>query len=78
MGVATVSAMTRGLAPGYCARTTTVGGTTSGYSEIGRALIESSPARKMSTESTAAKIGRSMKNFERFMGRPLGERLVVG
>src|SRR3546814_1099309 len=32
-GAATVSAMTLGLAPGYCARTTTVGGTTSGRSE---------------------------------------------
>jgi hypothetical protein len=31
-GVATVSAITLGLAPGYCARTTTDGGTTSGYS----------------------------------------------
>ena len=34
-GAATVSAITFGFAPGYCARTTTVGGTTSGYSEIG-------------------------------------------
>ena len=34
-GAATVSAITLGLAPGYWARTTTVGGTTSGYSEIG-------------------------------------------
>ncbi len=34
-GEATVSAITLGLAPGNCAFTTTVGGTTSGYSEIG-------------------------------------------
>ena len=34
-GVATVSAMVAGLAPGNCAVTTTDGGTTSGYSEIG-------------------------------------------
>ena len=34
-GDATVSAITLGLAPGNCAFTTTVGGTTSGYSEIG-------------------------------------------
>ena len=80
IGVATVSAITRGLAPGYCARTTIVGGTTSGYSEIGSARIESSPARKISRESTAAKIGRSMKNFERFMRRPLssGMRPAAG
>ncbi|CAM5213698.1 hypothetical protein BTHI11S_00657 [Bosea thiooxidans] len=77
IGVATVSAITRGLAPGYCARTTTVGGTTSGYSEIGRALIESSPATKIRTERTAAKIGRSMKNLERFMGRPLSSGLCL-
>ena len=34
-GDATVSAMTFGFAPGYVARTTTVGGTTCGYSLIG-------------------------------------------
>ena len=34
-GVATVSEITRGFAPGNCARTTTCGGATSGYSEIG-------------------------------------------
>ncbi|MGT2500118.1 hypothetical protein ACVOMS_03245 [Bradyrhizobium guangxiense] len=54
------------------ARTTTEGGTTSGYSEIGIANSEISPARKISTERTPAKIGRSMKNFERFMVLPLG------
>jgi hypothetical protein len=66
MGVATVSAMTFGFAPGYCARTTTDGGTTSGYSEIGIARSASKPATKMSTDSTPAKIGRSMKNLDRF------------
>ena len=64
IGVATVSAMTLGLAPGYCARTTTDGGTTSGYSEIGITRSASSPATKMSTDSTPAKIGRSTKNLE--------------
>jgi hypothetical protein len=49
------------------ARTTTLGGTTSGYSPTGNKGIEMSPARKMMTESTIAKIGRSMKNFEMFM-----------
>ncbi len=67
MGVDTVSAMTLGLAPGYCARTTTVGGTTSGYSEIGSAGSDSSPATKIRVDSTPAKIGRSMKNLEKFM-----------
>src|SRR6185295_8332270 len=68
IGVATVSAITFGLAPGYCARTTTVGGATSGYSEIGSAGIDSNPPRKISIDSTPAKIGRSMKNLEKFMG----------
>src|SRR3954463_6659209 len=67
IGVATVSAITFGLAPGYCARTTMDGGTTSGYSEIGIARSARRPATKMRTDMTPAKIGRSMKNLERFM-----------
>ncbi len=66
-GIATVSAITFGFAPGYCARTTTDGGTTSGYSAIGRLLSAIAPARKMRSEMTPAKMGRSMKNLERFM-----------
>jgi len=68
IGVDTVSAMTLGLAPGYCARTTTVGGATSGYSEIGSAGSDSSPATKISVDSTPAKIGLSMKNLEKIHG----------
>ena len=67
-GVATVSAITLGLAPGYTARTTTEGGTTSGYSLIGSAGIASRPETKMTIDSTAAKIGLSMKNLENSMG----------
>src|SRR5689334_9509277 len=66
-GVATVSAITFGFAPGYCARTTIDGGTTSGYSEIGSPRTAIRPPRNISSDSTPAKIGRSMKNFERFM-----------
>src|SRR5277367_941960 len=66
-GVATVSAITFGLAPGNCAFTTTDGGTTSGYSEIGSCVIAISPARKMMMEITPAKIGRSTKNLDRLM-----------
>src|SRR5258706_7013472 len=73
-GVATVSAMTFGFAPGYCARTTTEGGTTSGYSEIGRLRTAINPARKISSDSTPAKIGRSIKNFDRFIGDTSGPR----
>src|ERR1700761_5940460 len=66
-GVATVSAMVCGLAPGNCAVTTTEGGTTSGYSEMGSWVMAIRPARKMMTEITPAKIGRSIKNLERFI-----------
>ena len=67
-GVATVSAITFGLAPGYCARTTIDGGTTSGYSAMGMLRIAIRPAMKISSDSTPAKIGRSIKNLERFIG----------
>src|SRR6185312_3617729 len=70
IGVATVSAITFGLAPGYCARTTIEGGETSGYSELGRLRSAIRPAISISSESTPAKIGRSMKNYDRFMGFP--------
>src|ERR1700744_2565732 len=66
-GVATVSATVSGLAPGNRAVTTTEGGTTSGYSEIGNCIIAIRPARKMPTEITPAKIGRSMKNLDKDM-----------
>src|SRR3569833_1005855 len=66
-GVATVSAMVWGLAPGKRAVTTTEGGTTSGYSLIGNCVIAIRPARKMMVEITPAKIGRSMKNLDRLM-----------
>src|SRR5690606_24416411 len=69
-GEATVSAMTLGLAPGYWARTTTDGGTTSGYSAMGSWNMASRPASSTTTDSTPAKIGRSMKNREIFMGIP--------
>src|SRR5476651_2769497 len=66
-GAATVSAMIFGLAPGYCARTTTDGGTTSGYSEIGNRKIEIRPATKIMIDKTAAKIGLSTKKREMFI-----------
>src|SRR5690242_941668 len=49
------------------ARTTTEGGTTSGYSLIGSVSIAIRPAMKITIESTAAKIGRSMKKRDRRM-----------
>jgi hypothetical protein len=68
-GEATVWAIVSGLAPGKLARTWMVGGTTSGYSLIGSICIDRSPAMVMTIDSTVAKMGRSMKNREMFMGR---------
>src|SRR5258705_6808447 len=59
--------MTFGLAPGYAARTTTVGGTTLGYSLTGRRTSARLPAARISSEMTTAKIGRSMKNCASFI-----------
>src|SRR5438477_6845689 len=59
--------MVFGFAPGYVARTTIVGGTTSGYSLIGRRTIAISPTMKITIESTPAKIGRRMKKWEKFI-----------
>src|SRR5260370_6539336 len=65
----TVAAMVFGDAPGYWPLTTTVGGTISGYSLIGSTGIARIPAAVMRIASTVAKIGRSMKNDEMFIGR---------
>src|SRR5579883_3374425 len=46
-----------------------VGGTTSGYSLMGRAVIASTPASTITIEITPAKIGRSMKKRDRPMDR---------
>src|SRR5436189_6073862 len=59
--------MVFGFAPGYVARTTIVGGTTSGYSLIGNRTIAIRPTMKMMIESTPAKIGRRMKKWEKFI-----------
>ena len=66
-GEATVSAITLGFAPGNAARTTTVGGTTPGYSLIGSLKSASPPATTISSERTMAKIGRVMKKDENFI-----------
>jgi hypothetical protein len=41
-----------------------VGGATSGYSLTGSANMEISPAARVASDNTTAKIGRSMKNLE--------------
>src|SRR5690606_41690662 len=72
-GEATVSPITLGLAPGNSARTTTVGGTTSGSSLIGSWNSEMAPPMRITSDSTAAKIGRLTKNCEKFMTHSGGE-----
>src|SRR5919108_4532421 len=66
-GDATVSAITVGFAPGYVVRTTTVGGTTSGYSLRGSRKYAMAPITKMMIDITPAKIGRLIKKLEIFM-----------
>src|SRR4051812_30597689 len=68
-GVETVSAMVLGFAPGYCAVTMMVGGTTSGYSLTGSSQSAMAPTRKMMMDKTPAKMGRLMKKSEKFMIR---------
>ena len=66
IGVATVSASTFGFAPGYTARTTTVGGAISGYCAMGNWNAAMPPTSTMTMDRTAAKIGRRMKKWEKF------------
>src|SRR5688572_7520749 len=63
-GAATVCSSVAAEAPGYTARTVTTGGAISGYCAIGSTRIAASPAMTMKIESTAAKIGRSIKKRE--------------
>jgi hypothetical protein len=65
MGEATVSETTSAVAPANRAVTCTVGGAMSGNSEIGNARNEMTPTNVRMIESTAAKIGRSMKKWEK-------------
>src|SRR5262245_53720361 len=76
IGVATVSDSTCADAPGYAARILTVGGAMSGYSETGSARCTIAPAIVRMIDSTAAKIGRSMKKWDRRMGL-VARRLIL-
>ena len=60
----TVSSTIKAFAPVYVALTLTVGGATSGYSEIGKTSIETSPPTIIINEITIAKIGRLIKVTE--------------
>src|SRR3954468_24606963 len=64
IGVVTLCSTTWALAPGNVAVTCTVGGLICGYCEIGRPWKARAPASTITIDSTAAKIGRSMKKTE--------------
>src|SRR5581483_6321718 len=64
IGVTTVEATTSALAPGYWPVTLINGGAISGYCAIGSRKNETLPSMTKTTETTAAKIGRSMKKCE--------------
>src|SRR5213592_100403 len=71
-GAATVCSITSALAPGYTATTLTTGGAISGYCAIGSERIADRPAMTKKIDSTAAKIGRSMKKRENMGRAPRG------
>jgi len=58
------AATTSALAPGYCPETLIVGGAISGYCATGRRENETAPRITMMIDTTAAKIGLSMKKCE--------------
>src|ERR1051326_637645 len=64
IGVTTVAATTSALAPGYWPDTLMMGGAISGYCAIGRRKNDTPPMITNTIETTAAKIGRSMKKCE--------------
>src|SRR6185369_1935532 len=67
-GATTVLATTSALAPGNWPVTLTVGGAMSGNWATGRRASDTIPRMMNMTETTPAKIGRSMKKCEMRMG----------
>ena len=61
IGAAIVSAHDLGIGAGIAAVTCTVGGVIGGYMSIGSMNTATPPTRMMTSDSTQAKIGRSMK-----------------
>src|SRR5262252_3259305 len=64
IGVTTVDATTSALAPGYWPETLMIGGAISGYCATGSRENETPPRMTKTIETTAAKIGRSIKKCE--------------
>ena len=71
IGATTVSATVSALAPGNWPVTVMIGGAISGYCATGRRRNATPPRITNTMETTAAKIGRSMKKCEIFMRLPL-------
>src|SRR5260370_17014590 len=70
-GATTVAATTSALAPGYCPLTLTTGGAISGYWATGSRPMDTAPRITKAIETTAGKIGRSMKKRNsRICGSP--------
>src|ERR1700704_2017954 len=69
-GATTVAATTSALAPGNWPLTLTTGGAISGYWATGSRPTDTAPTMTKTIETTAAKIGRSMKKWERRIGGP--------
>src|SRR6516225_9024795 len=63
-GVTTVDATTSALAPGYWPETLMIGGAIAGYCATGSREKETPPRMTKMIETTAAKIGRSIKKCE--------------
>src|SRR5262249_53659200 len=64
IGATTVDATTSALAPGYWPDTLMTGGAISGYCATGSRENATTPRITMTIETTAAKIGRSMKKCD--------------
>src|ERR1700685_2261380 len=64
IGVTTVAATTSALAPGYWPETLMIVGAISGYCATGSRENDTPPRITNTIETTAAKIGRSMKKCE--------------
>src|SRR5712671_1686950 len=69
-GATTVAATTSALAPGYWPLTLTTGGAISGYWATGSRPTDTAPRMTKTIETTAAKIGRSIKKWERRIRGP--------
>ena len=67
-----------GRRAGYVALMLTVGGTISGYSEIGSDCCAIAPAIVKISASTVAKTGRSMKKWENRIDNPISDGRLFG